>query len=124
MILLKQFVHKMIKNKTKKTLICKEVKILTTVLQKAIGLMFHRKINNIAYVFIFDIPRKIDLHMFFVFFPIDMIFLDKEKKVIEIKEGFKPFTVYYSKKEANYVVELPNKRIKEAKIELGDMIEF
>lgn len=114
----------MIKNKTKNKVICTKTKILKTIIGKAIGLMFHRKIKDIAYVFVFDIPRKVDLHMFFVFFPIDLIFLDGNKKVIEIKENFKPFTLYYSKQEAHYVVELPNKKIKDAKIELGDLVDF
>lgn len=114
----------MIKNKTKKTLICTKTKILTSILEKATGLMFHKKIIDIGYVFVFNRPMRIDLHMFFVFFPIDLLFLDKDKKVIEIKEGFKPFTLYYSKKKAYYVVELPNGKVKESKTNIMDKIIF
>ena len=46
------------------------------------------------------------LHMFFVFFPIDVLFLDKDKKIIEIKRNFKPFSFYKSKEKAMYVVEI------------------
>lgn len=114
----------MIKNKTKKTVICKNVKILTTVLQKAIGLMFHKKITDVAYVFVFEKPMRVDLHMFFVFFKIDLLFLDENKKVIEIKERFKPFALYYSKKEVYYVVELPCGKVKESKTKIKDVVEF
>jgi uncharacterized membrane protein (UPF0127 family) len=62
--------------------------------------------------------------MFFVFFPIDLIFLDGEMKVIEIKENFFPFTLYYSKNKASYVIELPAGTIKSTMTEPGDRLEF
>lgn len=114
----------MIKNKTKKTIICEKKKILKTVFSKAFGLMFHKKITNTGYVFVFDTARRIDLHMFFVFFKIDLVFLDKNKKVIEIKEGFKPFTTYYSKEKAMYLIELPSGKVKDSKTKINDLIEF
>ena len=57
-------------------------------------------------MFVFDKEKRISLHMLFVFFPIDVLFLDKNRKIIEIKKNFKPFTFYKSKNKANYVVEL------------------
>ncbi len=114
----------MIKNKSTKKILCKEKKILTTIFQKAIGLMFHKKIKDIGYIFVFEEPRKIDLHMFFVFFPIDVLFLSKEKKVIETKENFRPFTFYYSNNKAYYVIELPNKKIKKTRTKIGDKVSF
>jgi uncharacterized protein len=112
----------MILNKTKNQVICKDKKILTSIISKAIGLMFHKKITDTGYIFVFDVPRRIDLHMFFVFFQIDLLFLDKEKKVIEIKERFIPFSIYYSKEKAWYVIELAQGCAKDTKI--GDIIEF
>ena len=70
---------------------------------KARGLMFSKKKNL---VFVFDKGKKIGLHMFFVFFPIDVLFLDKDKKIIEIKKDFRPFSFYTSQNKAKYVVEL------------------
>ena len=49
------------------------------------------------------------MHMFFVFFPIDVLFLDKNKKIIEIKKNLRPFSFYYSKNKAKYVAELTEK---------------
>ena len=114
----------MIKNKTKNFVLAKNKKILFSVFSKAKGLMFSKKLTDTGYIFIFSKPRKIDLHMFFVFFPIDVLFLDENKKVIEIKEHFKPFTFYISKNEAKYVVELPQETIKNSKTKLKDFIEF
>jgi uncharacterized protein len=114
----------MIRNNTKKNIICKNKKLLISPIQKAIGLMFHKKIKDTGYIFIFQKPKRIDLHMFFVFFNIDLLFLDKNKRVIEIKEGFSPFCFYSSKKEASYLIELPHNIIKETKTELMDSIYF
>jgi uncharacterized protein len=114
----------MITNKSKKKIICDNEKILTSIFSKAVGLMFHKRITDTGYIFVFEKPRRIDLHMFFVFFPIDLLFLDKEKKVIEIKEDFRPFTLYYSKEKAAYVIELPPKSINNSNCEKGDIIAF
>jgi len=55
----------------------------------------------------FGKEKHTSLHMFFVFFPIDVYFLDKDKKVVEIKKNFKPFTIYSAKNKARYLVESP-----------------
>ncbi len=88
-------------------------KICRSAWNKARGLMFSRKKNL---VFVFDDEERRSLHMFFVFFPIDVLFLDKNKRVVEIKKNFMPFTFYKSKEKAQYIIELTelnNYKIKE-----------
>lgn len=114
----------MIKNITRDTILTVNHKLLTSVFSKTMGLMFSKKISDIGFVFVFSKPKKIDLHMFFVFFPIDILFLDDNKKVIEIKENLKPFSIYVSKNKASYVIELPNNTIKESKTKVDDKIVF
>ena len=114
----------MITNKTRKKILCRKQKILTDIFSKALGLMFSRKIKDEGLVFVFNKPRRIDLHMFFVFYPIDVLFLDEKKKVIEIKKKFRPFTVYLSKEKAKYVIEMPEGIINNTGTGLGDMLEF
>ena len=74
----------MIKNNTKHTLIAKNFQLCTTLLSKAKGLMFSRKKNHKNLVFVFDEEKKIPLHMFFVFYPIDIVYLDLNNKVVII----------------------------------------
>jgi len=62
--------------------------------------------------------------MFFVFYPIDVLFLDKNKIVVEMKENFAPFSFYNPKNKSKYIIELPKNTIKETKTKLGDKIEF
>ena len=62
--------------------------------------------------------------MIFVFYPIDVLFLDKNKIVVDKKENFRPFTFCNSRKKSQYAVELPNGIIKKTKTEMGDKIKF
>ena len=85
------------------------------------GLMFSRPK---VLIFHFEKPVRVSLHMFFVFFPINVIFLDSKKKVIEIKENFRPFTFYASKHKAVFVIEAPTGFVKEKPVRIGDTASF
>ena len=112
----------MIKNIAKKTIISKDFKICESNFSKAIGLMFSLK--PITLIFVFDKEMINPLHMFFVFFSIDVLFLDKNKMVVDMKQNFMPFTFYTSKKKSKYVIELPKKTIKKSKTKIGDKLVF
>ena len=107
----------------KKTVIIKNFRFIDDAFLKFVGLMFSKKQKK-SLIFKFNKEIIIHLHMFFVFYPIDVLFLDKNKIVVDIKENFKPFTFYKSKKKAMYAVELPNGIIKRTKTEIGDKIEI
>jgi len=67
------------------------------------GLMFRKKQNLIM---IFDKEKKVSLHMFFVFYLIDVLILNEKKEILEIKRNFKPFSFWNSKEKGKYVAEL------------------
>src|SRR3989338_10397734 len=94
----------MIKNLTKDIIIVKNSIFIDDNFSKFIGLMFSRRQDK-ALIFKFNKERIISLHMFFVFYPIDVVFLDKNKKVVGIKENFRPFTFCTSKEKALYCIE-------------------
>ena len=112
-----------IKNLTKKTIIVKKSVFIEDIFSKSIGLMFSKKQDR-GLIFRFNKEKIISLHMFFVFYPIDVLFIDENKTVAEIKKNFRPFAFYKPKKKAMYVVELPDGIIKKSKTELGDKIQF
>ena len=62
--------------------------------------------------------------MLFVFYPIDVLFLGKNKIIVDKKENFKPFTFCNSKKKAMYAVEIPENTIKKTNTKIGDKIRF
>jgi len=111
-----------IKNTTKTTLLAKNAGLCKNILSKSLGLMFSTRKKSL--IFIFKKEKITPLHMFFVFYPIDILFLDKNKIVVEIKENFKPFNFYNPKNKAKFVIELPKNSIKKSKTNVGDKIEF
>lgn len=111
-------------NKTKNKMLVRESKLCKSLLSKIIGLMFSKKIEDLGLIFVCGKEQKISLHMFFVFYPIDVLFLDKNRKVIDMKRNFRPFSFYSSRKYSKYVLELPNNTIDSSKTELGDIIDL
>ncbi len=108
----------MIKNLTKNMGVCKNEKHCKTLLSKSIGLMFSKKKTV---VFHFNKEQLIPLHMWFVFYPIDVYYLDKNKIVIEAKKCFKPFMIHINNKRAKYLIETPVNRLM---VETGDKLDF
>ena len=62
--------------------------------------------------------------MFFVFYPIDVLILDENKKVVEIKRNFKPFTVWNSKEKGKYVVEIGRKEKENNRYYINQLIKI
>lgn len=113
----------MIKNLSKNTIISNNARFCSDALSKFLGLMFCAKEDK-ALIFEFNKEKIISLHMIFVFYPIDVIFLDKSRVVVDLKKDFKPFTFYASRKKAMYAIELPNGTTKKSRTEAGDRIGF
>ncbi len=112
-----------IKNLTKNKIISNNAVMCKDGFSKFMGLMFTTKQKK-SLVFKFKKETNIALHMFFVFYPIDVLFLNKNKIVVDKKENFKPFTFYKSRKKAMYAIELLNGIIRKTNIEIGDKIEI
>ncbi len=89
--------------------------------QRFRGLMFSKKQNLL---FVFDDERIRSFHMFFVFFPIDLIFLDSKKRIVEIKENFMPFTFYTPKKAFRYAIEVGVGVVKKRQLSFGTKLFF
>lgn len=68
--------------------------------------------------------KKLPLHMLFVFYPIDVLYLNKKKEVVELKENFRPFTFYFPKKKAQFVLELKAGALQKTKTAVTDSLAF
>ena len=86
-----------LKSKVKKVLYC------NSILAKGIGLMFSMS-KDLAMVFVFNREKSVSLHMFFVFYPIDIFWLDKDKKVTAFQKRCMPFTLVRARP-AQYIIE-------------------
>ena len=61
------------------------------------------------------------VHCFFMKFPIDVIFVDKEDRIVHIAEGMKPGSLSPIVGKANYVIE-SNAHNLEGKFKVGDIV--
>ncbi|HZX44626.1 MAG TPA: DUF192 domain-containing protein [Candidatus Nanoarchaeia archaeon] len=111
----------MLKNISTKKVIAVDIKVCRSAFSKARGLMFSKKR---ALLFVFNKEKKVSLHMFFVFFPIDVLYLSKNKKVVEVIKSFKPFTCYTPNHKAQYIIELPAGTIKATKTKIEHVLNF
>ncbi|MBR9677623.1 DUF192 domain-containing protein [Candidatus Woesearchaeota archaeon] len=112
----------MIFNESKKSVIAQAHKTCKNSFCKAIGLMFAFRPK--ALVFEFTKPKIVPLHMMFVFFSIDVLFLDESGVVVELKERLRPWTFFHPHKMAKTVVELPAGTVLTSDTALGDTINF
>ncbi|MFH0870544.1 MAG: DUF192 domain-containing protein [archaeon] len=110
----------MIRNRTKGFVIAEKARFARSIFAKGTGLMFRKK-PDYGLVFEFSREKMIPLTMMFMLCSIDVLFLDKDRKVVEIAR-LKPFRDYMPKKKAMFVVELPVGAI--GKTRVGDLIEF
>lgn len=106
--------------RTKHNIISKNERMCSSLWSQMRGLMFRARQNLIM---VFAEEQKIQLHNCFVFYTIELVFLNKNKKVIEIKPTFKPFTFYNSKHKAKYLVELGLGE-SQGKLKGGDILHF
>ena len=105
--------------------IATDVDFACSLLSQAKGLMFSRKIpENYALVFVIKKVQKVSLHMLFVTYPIDVIFLDEQKRVIKT-DSLKPWIGGSSSGEkVKYIIETSHGKNRKMNIKAGDMIEF
>ncbi|MGI6589553.1 MAG: DUF192 domain-containing protein [Candidatus Iainarchaeum sp.] len=100
-------------------IIMKKVLFAKTTLERTKGLMFENE-KKFDYALVFEFPTeskiRSSLHMLFVFFPIDVLFLNKNKIVVD-KVTLTPFTPNYTPKKASkYVIEMPKGKAKGVKL--------
>lgn len=122
----------MIKNATKNSILVKDLEIAKSVGKKTKGLMFRKEIaSDSGLLMIFGYDRKHEMWMFGMRFPIDIVFIDKEKRIVDIKHSVRPmgknpmtWRVYKPKQNCRYVLEVNSGLIKKTKTEIGDILDF
>ena len=101
----------MLFNKSKNKKLMSDVRIADSSWGKLKGLMFENQ-KRVNYALVFPLSREsttmATIHMIFVFFPIDVVYLNKEKRVVDVVRNLQPFTPSYSpKKPAKFFIEFP-----------------
>lgn len=106
-----------------KRILYKECKVLKSILSQSIGLMFSRQKENFCLIFDFARPINVSMHMFFVFYPIDVIFLC-EGRIVEWIKDFRPFQTYKSEEKADMMLEVPKGSIRQHRLKQGDRLRI
>jgi len=90
-------------------------------ISKLLGLMGRRDFGKSAGLLL---RNTNSIHTFFVFFPIDLVFLDKNFKVIKTVENLRPFWFSPIIWKASNVLELPVGTVKSKNINVDDQINL
>lgn len=114
----------MVINRTKNTILG-ESEIADTFFSRLRGTMFKKKLER---GLILKLPNDRSrsgsaIHMFFVRFPLDIIFADSNKKVVDMV-SIDPWKTYTPKKSAKYVIEMEKGTIESSGTEIGDELDF
>lgn len=94
-------------------------------MSRFMGLMFKRDLEK---GLILKLPntrsrRGSAIHMFFMRFPLDIVFTDSNKKVVDMI-SIEPWKTYTPIVPARYVIEMEKGTINKFNLELGDELDF
>ena len=62
------------------------------------------------------------IHTWFMRFPIDVVFMDKNYCVVKTISQLKPFRLAFGGRSAQHTLELPSDTINSAQVRIGDMV--
>ncbi len=64
------------------------------------------------------------IHTFFVFLPLDLVFLDENYKVVRLVQNLKPFKISPVVWQAKHTLELPSGSIEKYSLKVGDQLDL
>ena len=104
---------------TANIIISTKVEIANTFFKRFLGLMGRKNMEREEALVIKPCNN---VHMFFMRFAIDVVFVDRDDKICYIQENLKPGQISKYVFDAIYVVELPVDSVKEKNIKIGDKL--
>lgn len=107
-------------NETSGEVLLTELKEADTFLKRLLGLMFKKELPSGTGL---KIEPCSSIHTFNMKFPIDVLFLTKDHRVLKVITGMKPGKVSAVVKESRYVIEA-NENEFAGRISVGDLLKF
>jgi len=111
----------MITNVTRNTVIASRIEIAQNPWGRMKGLLGARNFPSHDALIITHCQS---IHMFFMKFPIDVIFCDRRNKAVGLCESLKPFCLSPVFFKASYAIELPPGSIAASKTQAGDQLKI
>ena len=110
-------------NKTRETFVATEASVADSYFPRLIGLLGKTKRWAQHGKGLWIIPSR-GVHTIGMLFPIDLIFLSKDKQVVHLEEYVRPFRISRVSLKAMSVLELPPHAIYRSRTQVGDKLEI
>ena len=111
--------HVFVYNKTRETFLAFRVKVADSILGRLIGLLGRRSLRPDSGVWI--VPANA-IHTIGMLFSFDLVLIDKDFKVVGLRELVRPFRVTWPERHAESVLELPAHTIFRSRTQIGDQL--
>ncbi|HEY1015695.1 MAG TPA: DUF192 domain-containing protein [Herpetosiphonaceae bacterium] len=108
-----------IDNQTRGTTIAARASLADTFLSRGLGLMFRDGLPEGGGLILY--PNN-NIHMFFMRFAIDVLFVDRDNRVVGLRHEFKPWRPFAGARHARYTIELPAGILAATGTEVGDQL--
>jgi uncharacterized membrane protein (UPF0127 family) len=110
-------------NKTRETFVATEASIADNYLSRLVGLLGKTKRWALLGRGLWIVPSQ-GVHTIGMMFPIDIIFLSKDMRVVHLEEHVRPFRISNVSLKASSVLELPTHTIYRSGTQVGDCMEI
>ena len=107
-----------ITNVTKDKIIANDAVVPKGLIAQSIGLIGAKKPYPLV------LSTSLGIHTFGVRFPIDILVLDKDNRVVSIKQNLGPLRIFVWNPKHSKVIELPSGTIAKTKISVGDKLSM
>jgi len=111
--------HVFVYNKTRETFLAFKVKVADSILGRLVGLLGRRSLQPDSGVWI--VPANA-VHTIGMMFSFDLVLIDKDFKVVGLRELVRPFRVTWPERHAESVLELPAHTIFRSRTQIGDQL--
>jgi uncharacterized membrane protein (UPF0127 family) len=110
-------------NKTRETFVATEAVVADSYVRRLVGLLGKTKRWARQGCGLWIVPSR-GVHTIGMMFPIDLIFLGKEREVVHVEEYVRPFRISKVSLKADSVLELPPHTIYRSGTQVGDQLEI
>lgn len=93
-----------------------KVKVVRNIIQKSLGLIGKQKPENIL------IKTRFGIHTFGLRFPIDVLILDDNNRIVKLCESLQPNKVFFWNIKYDTVIELPSEFINRSHLKINSKI--
>jgi uncharacterized membrane protein (UPF0127 family) len=108
-----------VRNEARSTVLAERCRVASSVRDRTVGLLATPPPGEPLLI-----ERSPSIHMFFMRYPIDVVFLDGHLRVTKIVPGLKPWRVVWWARRARDCLELPSGSLEGTDTRVGDQLDL